>query len=85
VDPALDPYVAIARADLAGRLAVPAESIEVVAATLVTWPDGSLGCPQPGMSYTQVPVDGAMIVLRAGDKDFGYHTGGQQGPFLCQN
>lgn len=85
VDPALDPQVALAKADLAGRLSMPADSITVVAATAVTWPDGALGCPQPGMSYTQVPVDGSMIVLRAGDKDYGYHAGGPKAPFLCQS
>jgi hypothetical protein len=84
VDPALAPYVGLATSDLAARLGVPADGIEVVTAITVTWPDTSLGCPKPGMSYPQTPVDGAMIVLRAGDKDYGYRAGGDKKPFLCE-
>jgi hypothetical protein len=29
----------------------------------VTWPDGSLGCPQPGMSYIQVVLEGYQVIL----------------------
>ena len=36
---------------LAGELGVAAAGLEVVSATTVTWPDASLGCPQPGMLY----------------------------------
>lgn len=84
VDPALAPYVGLATSDLAARLGVPADGIEVVTAITVTWPDTSLGCPKPGMSYPQTPVDGAMIVLRAGGKDYGYRAGGDKKPFLCE-
>lgn len=38
-------------------------SIEVSAAERVTWSDGSLGCPEEGMVYTQALVDGYWIVL----------------------
>ena len=31
----------------------------------MTFPDGSLGCPEPGMAYTQMVVDGFKIVVEA--------------------
>ncbi len=84
VEPGLETLVATARADLARRLGVPVEQIEVLEARSVTWPDGSLGCPQPGMRYTQVLVDGALIRLLAGGKVYEYHSGGSRAPFLCE-
>jgi hypothetical protein len=75
--------VAIAVADLAGRLKVSTSEIEVVSVESVVWPDGSLGCPARDMSYTQVQVDGAKIVLSVDGKVFSYHSGGGRDPFLC--
>jgi hypothetical protein len=74
-----------AKADLAGRLGVQPGQITLVSSEEVTWPDGSLGCPQPGMRYTQALVDGTRIVLAAGGKQYHYHAGGRRGPFLCTN
>ncbi len=67
------------------RAAVEPEQITVVSAEAVVWPDASLGCPQPGMRYAQVPVDGALIQLEAAGRVYPYHTGGNQvEPFLCE-
>jgi hypothetical protein len=86
VDPALQSYVDLAKADLAARVQLPVGgTIDVLTAMVVTWPDASLGCPKPGMAYAQVLVDGSLIVLRAGDKDYAYHAGGSTKPFLCEN
>ncbi len=79
----LGDLVAIAVADLAGRLGVPSEQIAVVSAESIVWPDGSLGCPQPDMSYTQVQVDGSKIVLSVDGGTYSYHSGGSRDPFLC--
>jgi len=49
--------------------------IEVVEARTVTWPDGALGCPQPGHQYTQALVSGYYVHLRVGQRDFYYHAG----------
>lgn len=84
VDPALAPYVDLAKADLAKRLSVTADRITVVAAAITTWPDASMGCPKPGMSYAPKPVDGSVIVLSAGGKDYAYHAGDATPPFLCE-
>jgi len=74
-----------AKTDLAGRLGVQPGQITLVSSEEVTWPDGSLGCPQPGMHYTQALVDGTRIILAAGGKQYNYHAGGRRGPFLCTN
>ncbi len=66
-------------ADLAERLGVDHEAILVVDARDVTWPDGSLGCPQPGMNYIQVLTEGYLVVLEADGQRYEYH-GGADGP-----
>jgi hypothetical protein len=77
------PIVAPARVDLARRLGVDPEEIEVVATEEVTWPDASLGCPQPGMSYTQSLVEGSKVVLEHDGRVYVYHAGDDDEPFLC--
>ena len=74
-----------AKADLAQRLGVQPAQVKLVSAEEVTWRDGSLGCPQPGMRYTQALVNGSRIVLESGGKKYEYHSGGRRGPFLCTN
>ena len=82
IDPAM-PLVVAAVDDLAGRLGISAADVTVVDARAVTWGDGSLGCPQPGMMYTQVLVDGTLVVLKAGGQQYEYHGGDPL--FLCEN
>ena len=71
-------------ADLAERQGVDASEITLVAREEVTWRDGSRGCAQPGMSYTQALVDGSRITLRLEGKEYEYHSGGSQPPSLCE-
>jgi hypothetical protein len=73
-----------AKEDLAQQLSIPIAQINLVKADEVVWPDASLGCPQPGMKYKQVPEDGALIILQAEGKVYEYHTGGSRGLFLCE-
>lgn len=72
-----------ARADLASRLGVPIDQITVVRVGEVTWRNGALGCPQPGMAYTQALVNGMQILLEAGGQPYAYHSGGTGAPFFC--
>lgn len=74
-----------AKADLANRLQIDPAAIEIVAAEPVTWPDGSLGCPQPGQFYTQALVDGSRAILGIGGRTriYVYHAGSDGQPFLC--
>jgi hypothetical protein len=86
IDPALQPQVELAQQDLGMRLGMDNWwDIWVLEARAVTWPDGSLGCPQPGMAYIQVLVDGALVRLLVGDRAYEYHSGGSRAPFLCEN
>ena len=72
------PTVVAAIEDTARREGVPPEQVVVAAWSPVTWTDGSLGCPQEGMSYTQALVEGELLILRVGAELFQYHarTGG---------
>ena len=77
------PDVVPAVDDLATTLGVDAGEVEVVSVEEVTWRDGSRGCAEPGMSYTQALVDGSRITLRAGGRTYEYHSGGGQPPARC--
>jgi hypothetical protein len=84
VDPALEPYVQEARGDLAQRLNISADEIEVIEAKAVVWPDAGLGCPQPGMAYAQVQVEGILIRLSFQGMSYDYHGSGSRDLFLCE-
>ena len=77
-------FVETAVSDLAQRLNVEESEIETISFNAVVWPDGSLGCPQPGMMYTQVLKEGYKIVLEHDGKMFNYHGGEGRDPFLCE-
>jgi hypothetical protein len=70
-------------ADLAAHLGIEPEAVQVVAVEEVTWRDGSLGCAEPGMVYTQALVDGARITLRAEGVEHEYHQGASGTPIRC--
>jgi len=74
----LQSIVAAAKQDAIARGA-PAQAITVQSAQRVTWRDGSLGCPDPQMQYTQALVPGWRVILRVGDLTYDYHaaTNGQ--------
>jgi len=69
--------------DAANRSTIAQADIKVVSAEPVTWPDGSLGCPQPGMMYTQALVPGYRIVLQAGEQTLNYHAMSRGRPVFC--
>ena len=79
-----NPLVSHAKEDLAERLGIPITDIELLSFEEVVWPDSSLGCPQPGMRYLQVPSDGALIRLSAEGQVYDYHSGSNRGVFLCE-
>ena len=60
--------------DLMAREGLQRDDIEVERGEFVIWPDGSLGCPEPGVMYTQAQVSGYWVVLRAGDRQFDYRA-----------
>ena len=52
----------------AGHTGVSVSDMTVLRAESVTWPDGSLGCPEPGMQYTQALVPGYWVEIAVGDE-----------------
>jgi hypothetical protein len=71
-------------ADAAERSGVDPDAIDVISSEAVTWNDGSLGCPEPGMSYTMALVDGYQLILRAGDEELDYRATEGGGFRLCE-
>lgn len=84
VSPALAAEIDQTLADLATRLGDD-RAISVTVAHELTWPDGSLGCPQPGMMYTQALVDGYRVELTDGESLYQYHGATGDAPFLCES
>lgn len=71
--------------DLATRLRISPDEIELIDHREVQWPDGSIGCPEEGMFYTQAIVEGSQVLLGAGDRIYDYHAGSDGVPFLCES
>ena len=70
---ALDPIL-----NEAAKLAnVPREQLIIVRAQAVVWNDGSLGCPEPGMQYTQALINGYWVVIRAPEHTYDFRTIGR--------
>ena len=61
-----------AREDLANVLGVPVEDVAVRSARRVSWDNTGLGCPDPTAAPAR--VDGYVITLRHGERDYTYHT-----------
>jgi hypothetical protein len=71
--------------DAAERANVQPEEVAVLSAESVTWSDGSLGCPEPGMMYTQALVPGYRVVVEAGGTQMSFHAS-ERGDFrFCAN
>ena len=71
-------------ADLEGRLGPGGPAITVTRAEAVVWNDGSLGCPQPGVLYTQALVNGYWAVFVVGEQEYDYRVVGTGYFFLCE-
>jgi len=78
------PEIEAAIADAAERFGVPPDTIAVARSLRVTWSDGSLGCPEDGMMYTQALVDGYLLTLEVADQRVDYHGALGDEPFLCE-
>lgn len=75
-------------AALADLLAVSGgarSDVEVLKSESVVWNDGSLGCPQPDVMYTQALVDGYQIIFRVGDREYDYHLSADGAMLLCES
>lgn len=85
VDEKLTELTEQAKADLAAKLEIEADDVEVASSRWVTWRDASCGCPKKGEMYAQMLTEGALIVLRAGGEDYRYHSNRSGPPFHCED
>jgi hypothetical protein len=66
------------------RLAkVRREQLVIVRAESVVWNDGSLGCLEPGMMYTQALVNGYWVVIDAAGRKYDFRVGSRGKFRLC--
>ncbi|MBE2237077.1 MAG: hypothetical protein IAE81_04765 [Caldilineaceae bacterium] len=72
-------------ADAASRTGLAREALRVIQDQAVVWPDGSLGCAQPGMVYTQALVEGYHVIVAAGEQTLDYRAGRSNSFRLCEN
>jgi hypothetical protein len=71
--------------DLEGRTGIERRDFNVIQAQFIVWNDGSLGCPHPGILYTQALVDGYWVILEADGVKYDYRASGSGYFFLCED
>jgi hypothetical protein len=71
-------------ADLIERTGAARDEIVVLREQAVTWSDGSMGCPQPGVIYTQALVPGYWVVLQVGGVEYDYRASERGFFILCE-
>ena len=76
--------IRLAKENLAIKLNIDANQVQLLEVGAVMWPDSSLGCPQMGNMYTQVVTPGFQIKLEAAGKAYVYHTDNKDRILLCQ-
>lgn len=60
-----------------------ADQITLVDAIRVEWPDGSLGCPQPGLDYVQMLTPGYLVTLVAEGAEYRIHLDDTGAGVVC--
>jgi len=75
--------VELAVADASRRSGIDMAEVKVERAEPVTWPDGSLGCPERDLMYTQALVPGYRIRIAAGNQRLDYHADVRGEMLLC--
>lgn len=79
------PDVQEAIAAEAERRGVSEDQVAVAGFRDVTWNDGSIGCPQDGMMYTQALVPGYQLVLEVDGQKASYHSARDKEFSYCAN
>ena len=72
--PEAQPAVDAAFNAAASDLGVDPGSVTVVSVEPTSWPDMSLGCPEPGMMYGQMITPGYVVEVEANGTTHAYHT-----------
>ncbi len=71
--------------DAATLAGVDPADVTVVTAQEVVWPDGSLGCAEPGVVYTQAQIQGYWVVVEVNGVGFDYRLNDGGAFRLCTN
>ena len=79
----MDQQITDAMKDLSDRIGVAADVITVKDARSVQWGSGAMGCPKPGMNYTQALVPGIRLLLEANGTIYYYHGSTGKSLFYC--
>jgi len=58
-------------------------ALVIVRAQSVIWSDGSFGCTEPGMMYTQILVNGYWVVIEAAGQKYDFRAGSAGNFRLC--
>jgi len=82
-NPTLQSVTDAVRADASRRTGLDVAKLEIQESVAMTWVDGSLGCPQPGMTYTMALVPGYRIRIKAGQQILDYHASARGYWVLC--
>jgi len=69
--------------DLVRRVNVDRTEVQVIRAEAVVWNDGSLGCPQSGVFYTQAIVNGYWVVGEVNGQKYDYRVTSSGHFMLC--
>ncbi|MBI2595527.1 hypothetical protein HYW46_02200 [Candidatus Daviesbacteria bacterium] len=75
--------VQLAINEAAKQALVDPSKVQIISVEKMEWSDGSLGCPKPGMAYTQAIVSGYLITLEVTGRRLEYHTDNGQLLELC--
>jgi hypothetical protein len=81
--PALQELAEKAKADLADRLKVSIDQIDLLKIVPAKWPYDSVGCPLPDGGSIDTSTPGYQILLNANDEQYMYHTDGKNWIGLC--
>ena len=73
------------KSDMAALTGAATDEIVVIRDQATVWNDGSLGCPQPDMIYTQALVNGYWVVLKVGEVEYDYRAAESGYFFLCES
>jgi hypothetical protein len=83
--PEVQVAIDVAVAELARELDVDPGAIELTGVGSMTWSDGSLGCPEDGMMYTQALVNGYLFIVEVEGKPYEIHTSGLSYYVVCDD
>jgi hypothetical protein len=81
----LQDVVSQATSELAEKLSIDSDKIQVIEAKSVVWSDSSLGCPQPGMNYLMVLTNGYRVVLAVDEQPYYYHANQRGYGLFCDD